>query len=249
MSQQRVDLDLTRQEFALQARAMAQGATFQAAGAIEPFLRLLGSPLPSPLLDLACGPGIVTAALAGAGARVVGFDATSEMLEQAGRLCRERHLQADFRLGDAGHLPFEDGSFAGAATRLSVHHFPEPGRVLGELRRVLRRGAPLVVGDIVASSDPPEARLHNALETLRDPSHCRLLAESELVAVIEKAGFRIQTTENWANPKTFEEWAAVVADARSIEPLREVMRALAQAGIRAGFDLRVEEEQVVFTHH
>jgi len=106
-----------------------------------------------------------------------------------------------------------------------------------------------VVGDILASSQPEEARLHNALEQLRDPSHCRLLDEAELRSVIEAAGFRIEAEEAWDNPKTFDEWAAIVADARSVEPVREVMRALARAGLHAGCDLAVNDGEVSFVHH
>ena len=73
-----------------------------------------------------------------------------------------------------------------------------------------------------------------ALEKLRDPSHFRLLGETELTEAVESAGFRVDSTEAWQNRKTFTEWAAVVSAARSVEPLREVIRALALEGIHAG---------------
>lgn len=243
------DLDLTRSEFSLQADAMARGATFNAHGAIDPFVRLLGTPIPSPLLDLACGPGIISGALAHAGAEVVGVDATAAMLERARELTRNAGVHtATFQEADANRLPFDDAVFSGAVTRLSLHHFVEPARALDELRRVLCTGAPLVLGDIIASLDPAEARLHNALERLRDPSHQRLLCHDELTRRVEAAGFRLQAIEPWSNPKTFDEWAAVVGAARSIEPLREVMRALANAGQRAGIELRADGNAVCFTH-
>jgi len=228
---------------------MTRGATFNAAAAIEPFVRLLGAPLPDRVLDLACGPGIVSAAVARAGTRVVGLDATREMVEAAAARCREEGLEAEFREGRAEALPFPAESFSGATTRLSMHHLPEPALALAELRRVLAPGGALVVGDIVAADDPAEARLHDALETLRDPSHVRLLPEAELAQSLRTAGFRVEATEAWDNPKTFSEWAAIVAEARSLGPVREVMHALASAGVRAGIDLRAEGDEIHFVHH
>ena len=244
------DAEATRREFTLQARRMTAGRTFNAAEAVEPFVRLLGAPLPERVLDLACGPGIVTAALAAAGTAVVAFDLTDEMLAMARRRCADAGLgRVAFERGEAESLPFASGSFDGAVTRLSLHHFADPRAALAELRRTLRPGGRLVVGDIVASADPATAGLHDALETLRDPTHRRLLPETELVASLESAGFRIETLERWENRKTFSEWAAVVADARSVQPLRDVMRALAHAGVDVGTDLAAVGDEVEFTHH
>ncbi|MCP4005072.1 MAG: methyltransferase domain-containing protein [bacterium] len=240
----------TRREFAQQADAMSRAAAFNASQAIEPFVRLLGSTPDGPVLDLACGPGIVSFALAQTGMQIVGVDTTAEMLSHARDACRDLERgSAEFREADAASLPFDDGAFAAAVTRLSIHHFPIPERVLGELHRVVRVGGSLVVGDVVASNEPAEARLHNSLERLRDPSHCRFLNEAEISAAIESAGFHIETIEAWANLRNFDEWAAIVSDARSIEPLREVMRALARAKSEAGIDLCLRGEAVEFTHH
>jgi SAM-dependent methyltransferase len=239
-----------RREFAGQARAMSEGATFNAAGAIEPFLRLLGEPLPSRVLDLACGPGILTAALAQRGARVAALDLTPEMVERARERCRSVGITGgDFYTSSAERLPFDDGELPAAVTRLSIHHFVEPGQVLRELRRALAEGGVLVVGDIVGSADPADARLHDAIETLRDPTHQRLLPPDELRATITSCGFEIQDEERWANPKAFDEWAAVVSDVRSVEPLRAILEDLVRSGRDPGIQLRQEGGELRFTHH
>lgn len=232
---------------------MTRGATFNAAEAVEPFVRLLGKPLPGRVIDLACGPGIVSAAVAQAGSSVVGLDATAEMLEKARQRCLQLDLPAgfsvEFHQGVAEDLPFEAESFGGAVTRLSIHHFEDPALVLRELRGTLEPGAPLVLGDIIASSDAIEAQLHNGLESLRDPSHVRLLPQAELLAVVEGAGFEIRTVESWTNRKTFDEWAAIVEEARTLEPVRDVMHALAASGVDAGIQLALREGQIEFSHH
>jgi SAM-dependent methyltransferase len=243
------DLDRTREEFTKQAPTLGAAPAFHADRAVEPFVRLLGTPLPSPILDLACGPGIVSAAVAGAGARVMGLDATPAMVAAAETRCGSAGLtRASFREGTAESLPFESASFGGAVTRLSLHHFSAPELAIAELRRVLQPGAPLVIGDIVSSPVAHEAALHDALERLRDPSHVHCLGELELTGSIEAAGFTIDVVEAWDNPRSFDEWAAIVEAARSIEPLRVVMAALADSGAHAGIDLRSNEGQVGFVH-
>jgi SAM-dependent methyltransferase len=155
----------------------------------------------------------------------------------------------EFRLCDATALPFGDGEFDGVVTRLSVHHFEEPAAVLREVHRTLATDGVVALGDVTSSANADEARLHNALEALRDPSHVRMRTEEDLERLVASAGFRIETRLHWKQPRRFEEWAAIVADARSLEPLRVVMRALARAGRTAGIDLREEESTLCFSHH
>src|SRR3954452_12963337 len=74
-----------------------------------PGLRALLPPLAGRrVLDAGCGTGRTSAWVAGAGAEVVGFDASPEMLRRA----RERVPSASFSLADpAEPLPFGNGSF------------------------------------------------------------------------------------------------------------------------------------------
>src|SRR5262249_25246625 len=70
-------------------------------------------------LDVACGPGVVTAAIARGAAAVVAFDATEQMLEKARARCAKAGLRnVEFRHGDAESLPFEEAQFDGVVTRL-----------------------------------------------------------------------------------------------------------------------------------
>lgn len=84
-------------------------------------------------LDLACGPGRHAAALARAGARVVGFDLSRAMLRRA----HQRNSAVLVR-GDMRALPFRDDSFA-----LAVNLFTSFGYFLddAEHARVMRQVA------------------------------------------------------------------------------------------------------------
>jgi ubiquinone/menaquinone biosynthesis C-methylase UbiE len=134
-------------------------------------------------------------------------------------------------------------------TRLAIHHFLDPLIVLREVKRVLKPDGLLVIGDLTTSEEPPAARLHNALEQLRDPSHVRMLPESELLQVVNRAGFRVTATDRWLQQRQFEEWAAIVENARSLQSLEVAMRTLAETGVTAGIDLRVSGDSVEFAHH
>ena len=125
------------------------------------------------ILDVACGPGLVTAALARRAREVVAVDLTPERLRRARQRCAAAGLtNVEFRQGSVTELPFDDGSFDAVVTRLSIHHFAEPTRPLKEMARVLRPGGRFVVADVISSEQPDESALHNAIEMLRDRRMC-----------------------------------------------------------------------------
>jgi ubiquinone/menaquinone biosynthesis C-methylase UbiE len=242
--------EITRREFTLQAEALSRSPTFTSEEVLEQVRTALGKHRGGRILDLACGPGIVSAGLAVDAAEVVGVDLTPEMLARARAHCDAAgHTNTSFREAPAEALPFEDGVFDAVVTRLAIHHFEDPGVALREAHRVLGPGGRLVVLDIVASADPREAELHNALESLRDPSHVRMLSESELVDVIRRAGFGTERFHTWSQSRSFDEWAAIVADARSVAALLPVMRSLASGGSTAGIGLEARDDTLMFQHN
>jgi len=239
----------TQSEFTRQAATFAVAPVVTDADLTARFVDAAHPDSATAVLDLACGPGIVTAALAKAAATVVAFDLTPEMLKRAGNRCRAAGIDnVSFRQGDAAALPFAAGSFDCVVTRLSIHHFSDPTAVLAEIRRVTRPGGRLVLGDIVSSEDEEEAGLHNAIETLRDPSHVRMLPASELTALVRHAGFTIVEQTTWEQPRAFDEWAAIVDDPGRVAPIRTVVASLARAGISAGIALAADGDALSFVH-
>ncbi|HYL80946.1 MAG TPA: methyltransferase domain-containing protein, partial [Candidatus Acidoferrum sp.] len=140
------------------------------------------------------------------------------------------------------------GSFDAVVTRLTLHHFPDPRRALEEMVRVMRPLGRIIVADVVSSEDAEDAALHNALETLRDPSHARMLSSSQLRSVVEAGGLRVTATTSWEMPREFEEWVRITNAPERRVPLWAIMRRLAQEGIQAGIDLRISGDAVVFKH-
>jgi ubiquinone/menaquinone biosynthesis C-methylase UbiE len=209
----------------------------------------LGEAARGRLIDVACGPGVVTAALAPNAASIVAFDATAEMLEKTRARCAKAGLRnVEFKSGDAEHLPFADGEFDGAVTRAALHHFADPQRAIAEMFRVLRPGGVAVLADVISSEDAEESRLHNAIERLRDPTHVRMLPASELEGFARRAGFGELKAATWDMNRELEEWFSIVRDPARVEPIRTVVRALAESGRSAGIGLSIKDGQVVFFH-
>ena len=240
-------LDRIAQEFSRQAETFERW-TEQADDASR-LRAALGPAGEGRLLDIACGPGVVTAALAAGAACVIGVDATEAMLARARARCAKASLSnVEFKRGDAENLPFADASFDGVVTRAAVHHFADPQRAFNEMFRVLRGGGRAVVLDVVSAEDVNESSLHNAIEQLRDPTHVRMLRPTELDAGLARAGFCGLAHGTWDMSRELEEWLDIVNDPARAEPLRIVVRALAEAGRSAGIGLSVRDGRVVFFH-
>lgn len=156
-------------------------------------------------LEVACGTGIVSRALAPHVREVVGCDITEAMLRVARRegaaLANLRYLE-----GDATALPFLDGEFDGAITRFSLHHIPFPERVLGEMVRVVRPGGAVAVGDHLGSTRLDAFNRHQSIERLRDPSHWANLTAPGLQRAARSAGLRLVAREESELSMSFDEW-------------------------------------------
>lgn len=107
---------------------------------IEPWFD--GPPLR--VLDLACGGGDFTWALALRGHRVVGLDRDLDALETT-RPVRPHVSGTDFVGGDALALPFADARFDACMCNSSIEHFDDPLAALREVRRVLKPRGLLVL--------------------------------------------------------------------------------------------------------
>ncbi|MEV4319367.1 class I SAM-dependent methyltransferase [Actinocrispum sp. NPDC049592] len=96
-----------------------------------------------PVADLGCGPGRVTAHLAGLGLTVFGVDLSSEMVAVA----RREHPGLRFEEGSMTSLALGDGVLGGIVAWYSIIHTPPeslPG-IFAEFHRVLAPGGHLLV--------------------------------------------------------------------------------------------------------
>lgn len=108
------------------------------------------------VLDLGCGTGSHSLALAGLGCSVTGLDLSSGMLRRAAEKARAVPGAAlCFQTGDLNRpLPFETGSFDGVLAAAVLQCADDPGAFLTEIRRVLVPGGWLMLVTVDSRSRP-----------------------------------------------------------------------------------------------
>lgn len=145
------------------------------------------------ILDVACGPGIVSCWLAQRAKHVTGTDLVPAMLEQARKRQAEAALHnLHWSIADATQLPFSSNSFTCVVTRYSFHHFLEPKQVLREMVRVCKPGGRIVVADV--TPEEGKAAEYDEIELLRDPSHTHALELKSLLELGEEESLTLANT-------------------------------------------------------
>jgi SAM-dependent methyltransferase len=110
------------------------------------------------VLDVGCGPGRLSVALAARGLEVTGLDLDPAMIERArsnaGKADLAANLVPTFTVGDVASLPFPDATFDVVVSTLSMHHWDDREAGLAEIGRVLRPGGRALVWDLRAGVVP-----------------------------------------------------------------------------------------------
>lgn len=101
------------------------------------------------VLDVGCGGGLLSEALARAGARVVAIDLAPDLIEVARLHLLESALDVDYRLQDVAILAqAEPASFDAVCCMEMLEHVPDPSAIIDACARLLKPGAPLVVSTL-----------------------------------------------------------------------------------------------------
>jgi 2-polyprenyl-3-methyl-5-hydroxy-6-metoxy-1,4-benzoquinol methylase len=181
-------------QFTRQAVPFAQAPSHSTEESLRIFIDTVGVTPEDKVLDVACGPGIISCALASIAREVTGFDLVPAMLDEARKRQASMGLKnLEWRLGDAGHLPFEHATFDLVVTRYSFHHLLDPGAVLAEMTRVCRPGGRVAVADVTPEEEKTLA--YDELEITRDPSHTHALSFGQLKALGTQQGLQLANTD------------------------------------------------------
>jgi ubiquinone/menaquinone biosynthesis C-methylase UbiE len=139
---------------------------------------------PATVLDVACGPGNVTRALASGGARVVGVDASATMLRRA--VADTSAPGITYVQGDATGLPFRDDAFDAVCCFGALYLFDDPWAAVAGMARVLRPGGRIV---LLATVRPHLPLAGAGLAALSGMAGVRMFDAAEVPRALSAAGF------------------------------------------------------------
>ncbi|HVZ82882.1 MAG TPA: methyltransferase domain-containing protein [Terracidiphilus sp.] len=206
-------------------------------------------PPESTLLDVACGPGIVSCFFANRVRHVTGLDTVPAMLERARHFQQEKQLtNLDWVHGQSDALPFADASFDCVVSRFALHHFLDPLAALREMKRVCRRGGTVLIADVTPPAETQKK--FNLWEVLRDPSHTRALTAGEMRALGDEAGLQLHREEQFAMPMQLE---TLLGGSFPRPGDADRIRVLFEEDIRSGIDslgvaARLQENAIWLTY-
>ena len=137
------------------------------------------------ILDIGCGEGDLTRALAGAGAEVTGIDPHEGRIERARAKAADEGVTVAFETGIGESLPYPDAGFDVAVLSNSLHHVPADrmGATVAEAARVV------VPGGLLYAMEPvPRGPYFEVQSVWNDETASRVKA-LEAVAAAETIGF------------------------------------------------------------
>ncbi len=170
----------------------------------EAYLKLVDLPRTAAVLEIGCGTGVVTRAIAardGFAGTVTGVDQSPHFIAVAESLAAADGVadRAQFAVGDAHALDFADASFDTAVAHTLVSHVRDPLAVLAEAARVVRPGGTVAIfdGDYASLSFAcSDARLGQEMERAVQSiimSAPRVMRE--LPRLLPTAGLRLIATQ------------------------------------------------------
>jgi 2-polyprenyl-6-hydroxyphenyl methylase/3-demethylubiquinone-9 3-methyltransferase len=165
------------------------------------------------VLDVGCGGGILSEALARAGAHVTAIDLAPRVLDVARLHLHESNLQVDYREIAVEDLAREmPSSFDAIACMEMLEHVPDPGSVIGAIADLLKPGGraffstlnrtPLAFGAAIVGAE-------YALNLLPRGTHhyAQFIKPSELAAGLRAANLHLDDVSGLAyNPLSRRAW-------------------------------------------
>jgi ubiquinone/menaquinone biosynthesis C-methylase UbiE len=182
---------------------------------------------PDRAVDVGSGGGHVAYRLAGHARVVTAVDLSAAMTNAVKDTARQRGmLNIKTCVAPAERMPFDDASFDFLACRFSAHHWRDFEAGLREARRIMTPGATAVFIDVVSPSHAAFDTHLQVVELLRDPSHVRDYTLSEWTVALDRAGFRVRSTQMRRLRMDYPTW---VERMRTPEPHRAAIRSLQQS--------------------
>ena len=147
------------------------------------------------VLELGCGTGTFSEAVAPLVKDVIATDMSEPMLHQA-RAKLGEHSNVRFQKQDAYKTSFSESTFDAVLMVNLLHVVHDPALILQECSRVVRSGGRIVVADVTSQGTPLLAGIGVGLRYLkrwgRPPASNRNMSLDELVRLTQEAGFLVK---------------------------------------------------------
>lgn len=150
-------------------------------------------PAGCPVLEVACGPGILGKLLKEKGIAVIGVDQSMVALRRA----KEKGVNPVHSDPDGQPLPFKDGSFHWAASNSSLEHLFLPNEALREIHRVLAPEGVFLwmvpnIGHWRFRLWLLFGRFPQVPNSATDLLHIRMYTKGDAKALLRSCGFRVR---------------------------------------------------------
>ncbi|SFR04455.1 MULTISPECIES: class I SAM-dependent methyltransferase [unclassified Enterobacter] len=214
--------DNVEKQFGSQANAYLNSAVHASGRDLQQLRARLAGFDHAHVLDMGCGAGHASFAIAGEVARVTAYDLSAQMLEVVAGAARDKGLNnVDTQQGYAEALPFADETFDVVISRYSAHHWHDVGKALREVQRVLKPGGVVIIMDVMSPGHPVRDIWLQTVEALRDTSHVRNYSSGEWLSMMTESGF---ITRTLTTDRLVLEFASWVARMRTPQTLCDAIR-------------------------
>lgn len=160
----------------------------------EPLLEALKKNIDGKLLDVGCGTGNILCELVNGKRELFGIDLSENMVRE----CSKRmEGNAEIKVADAEHMPYKDNFFDVLICNASFHHYPHPEEVLKEMKRVIKSGGKLFIGEGYAIQ--PFRALLNLSFNFSNSGDFKSYGKHEFIRMLEDNGFKIAEVRKTSN--------------------------------------------------
>lgn len=167
--------------------------------------------------DVGCGGGLLSEALARAGARVTGVDLGERVIETAQLHLHESNLQVDYRVQSSTELAAsEAASFDVVCCMELIEHVPDPAALVNDLAAMLKPGGRLFLSTLNRTPAAFGAAIVGAEYVMRllprgTHHYAQFLKPSELARLLRQAGLDLEDVSGLAyNPLNRKAWLSSI---------------------------------------
>lgn len=227
------------------------------------FNDLLASDIAGRVLDVGCGTGSTTLALARRGARCTGIDPSALMLAAAGARMAREGAAAEFIQADAQTHAFAPRQFDAVISRFGVMFFADPVAAFGNLRRAARpdgvlrfaawRGTQDNIFQITAETAAAPLLPGLAPRKLDEPGQFAFAERGRIFSILKDSGWAaieiepIDVACRFAETELDNYLAVTGPVGRALQSADDETRARVMARLRPAFDGFVRDGEVRFT--